>query len=114
METNRGLVNVFTGQKATTLQSEDLLHFREVGERDYLNFIRSRILRESDTAQESTDYKQWSWQKNSVKQGQGIEAGNQVFEEEVGLVQRNRWTLRSWSRTLSPPKSSLWLHWVTQ
>ena len=34
-------------KKATTLQSEDLLHFREYGERDYLNYVRSRILQES-------------------------------------------------------------------
>lgn len=44
---NRGLVNMFTGKIATILQTHDLLHFREVGEREYVNFIKSRILREA-------------------------------------------------------------------
>ena len=36
---NCGLLNVFKGKKATTLQSADLLNFREMGEREYINYV---------------------------------------------------------------------------
>ena len=37
--TNRGLINPFTRQTASTRQSCDLLSFRDVGQREFLNHI---------------------------------------------------------------------------
>lgn len=46
---NRGLINVFTGISANNLQTHDLLNFRDIGEREYNNFIKCRILRLSSS-----------------------------------------------------------------
>ena len=47
--TNRGLINVFSGQKASTEQSHDLLAFRQIGLSHYENYVKTRILKEPST-----------------------------------------------------------------
>ena len=42
---NRGLVNVFSGLKASPEQSHDLLNFREIGTTDLINYVNHRILK---------------------------------------------------------------------
>lgn len=42
--TNRGLINVFSGIKATPEQAHDLLNARELGEISYMNYISHHIL----------------------------------------------------------------------
>ena len=50
-DSNRGLVNVFSGTKATPEQSHDLLTFRKVGMKDIKNFVLHRILRHPSSSQ---------------------------------------------------------------
>ena len=42
---NRGLVNVFSGLKASPEQSHDLLNFREIGTTDLVNYVNHHILK---------------------------------------------------------------------
>ena len=46
---NRGLVNVFSGQKATPEQAHDLLNFRRIGSEHLEQYIRVRILQQPST-----------------------------------------------------------------
>jgi len=50
-DSNRGLVNVFSGTKATPEQSHDLLTFHKVGMKDIKNFVLHRILRHPSSSQ---------------------------------------------------------------
>ena len=49
-DSNRGLVNVFSGVIATPEQSHDLLTFRTVGVQDFENFVKHRILKQPSSA----------------------------------------------------------------
>ena len=42
--TNRSIINTFTGKKATTEQTHDMLNFRTLGQQYYENFVKYRIL----------------------------------------------------------------------
>lgn len=44
VESNRGLLNVFTNTKATTEQTHDLLNARSIGEQHYANYVTHHIL----------------------------------------------------------------------
>ena len=48
---NRGLINCFTGQKATPEQANDMLHFREIGTESFHQFISHHILMQSSTSE---------------------------------------------------------------
>lgn len=41
---NRGLINVFSGEKANHQQTHDLLNFRNIGSDDFSQYIKHRIL----------------------------------------------------------------------
>ena len=42
--TNRGIINVFSGQKATPEQQNDMLNFRSIGTQAYLDYVNHNIL----------------------------------------------------------------------
>ena len=44
LEYNRGLVNVFTGQKATPEQTKDMLTFHQIGDQSFQHYVKHRIL----------------------------------------------------------------------
>ncbi len=48
--TNRGLLNVFTGLVATPVQTKDLLDARNVGSKQYINYVEYYILQKPSTA----------------------------------------------------------------
>ena len=50
IDSNRGLVNVFTGIIATAEQTQDLLDAREFGQRDYLQYVSHHILQTPSVA----------------------------------------------------------------
>ena len=41
--TNRGIINVFSGQKATHEQQNDMLNFRSIGTQAYLDYVNHNI-----------------------------------------------------------------------
>ena len=47
VSTDRGLINPFTKKTATTQQSWDLLSFRDIGQREFLNHITFHILKKT-------------------------------------------------------------------
>ena len=49
--TNRGIINTFTGKKATTEQTHDMLNFRTLGQQYYENFVKYRTLRTPSTSE---------------------------------------------------------------
>ena len=50
VSTDRGLINPFTKKTATTQQSFDLLCFRDIGQREFLNHITFHILKKPSTS----------------------------------------------------------------
>ena len=44
VESNRGIVNVFTGTKATPEQTHDLINARNLGEQGYINYVSHYLL----------------------------------------------------------------------
>ena len=44
IEANRGLINVFTDEKATNEQTHDLLNAQKIGEQGYINYVTHNIL----------------------------------------------------------------------
>ena len=44
LQSNRGIVNTFSGQKATPEQSKDMLTFHEIGMQAYEQYVTHRIL----------------------------------------------------------------------
>ena len=49
LEYNRGLVNVFTGQKATPEQTKDMLTFHQIGDQSFQHYVKHRILQQPST-----------------------------------------------------------------
>ena len=45
--TNRGTLNVFTGQKATQEQATDMLAFRDIGTQAFQDYVKHQILQQS-------------------------------------------------------------------
>ena len=50
VSTDRGLTNPFTRKTATTQQPCDLLSFRDIGQREFLNHITFHILKKPSTS----------------------------------------------------------------
>lgn len=48
LETNRGLVNTFDGQKASPEQCHDMLQFHNIGEESSKNYIQKQLLGSSN------------------------------------------------------------------
>lgn len=44
--TNRGILNVFSGQKATPEQETDMINFRRIGRQAYFDYIKHHILQQ--------------------------------------------------------------------
>ena len=44
IDTNRGVVNLFTNKQATNEQAHDMLNARQIGEQSYLNFVTHTLL----------------------------------------------------------------------
>lgn len=44
IDTNRGVVNLFTNKQATTEQAHDMLNARRIGEQSYINFVTHTLL----------------------------------------------------------------------
>uniref|UniRef100_A0A1X7U8W2 Uncharacterized protein n=1 Tax=Amphimedon queenslandica TaxID=400682 RepID=A0A1X7U8W2_AMPQE len=49
LQTDRGLINTFNGQKATAEQCHDMLNFRSIGEESVKNYIQKQLLGNSNT-----------------------------------------------------------------
>ena len=49
--TNRGIINCFSGEKATSEQNHDMLQFRVIGTQLFLDYVSHRILMNTSTDQ---------------------------------------------------------------
>ena len=46
LQTNRGIINVFTGQKATPEQASDMLNCHQIGAQSFQIYIKYHILKQ--------------------------------------------------------------------
>lgn len=93
IEANRGLINVFTDEKATNEQTHDLLNAQKIGEQGYINYVTHNILQLSSVLDAPVRFKQLltmaplkKKQKTLISGTERTAPNQQIFKETVGLV----------------------------